>query len=582
MHWRRAASLLSLLPLLACRPSAPEDSEATDNPEPAAASEQGEQGELAALLLALDDPLTRASALVELERLSLEIDGRDDAEAREQTAERLLPALADLWPEAAASERATMLRVADNLAAPQAEALWRRALSDFSLPEDSLAAALSGIVRARARSLSAAIATHLGASVDAGFEGPQGEPDAGHVAKALLLIHALGQLHASDQAERLIMLLESGGDFPIEVQRELVSTLGQLGDPLAAEPLLVAMFRVPDFPGIQSLGERAVRALGAIGEPALPAVLDAYAGHSPRLAAVAEEHGIGQALIQMTAVQIMGVIGSADAVPTVVAHLSASSCERQGKNSAAQIRASYRRATAARTLGQIADPRGAAPLCACADSREPSEVSEIAQALGRIAWASGPNDDEALGCLERMVATASLDPELVSAGTQLDIRGEALRWLVLASEPDQAPSLRATLEQAAPEVRAHVREHGADQGIAVLEACADQRACYAERLADASQPAHARELAAFQLARLSQPGDLETAATLAQGFAIPDAEVRISVAWLSARLAGDQPCPACADALETVMTKEATNSSAAMQAAWVTARRVIDELRARE
>jgi HEAT repeat protein len=83
------------------------------------------------------------------------------------------------------------------------------------------------------------------------------------------LIATLGDAHHRDAVEPLIRLLE-GVELPRPIQREIISALGRIGDPRAVDALLAVHFRVPDTPSTQSVGERALRAVAAIGDPALP------------------------------------------------------------------------------------------------------------------------------------------------------------------------------------------------------------------------------------------------------------------------------------------------------------------------
>src|SRR5690606_37643682 len=115
-----------------------------------------------------------------------------------------------------------------------------------------------------------------------------GEFDDMRASMVVRLIAALGDARHRDAVEPLIRLLD-GVELPRPIQREIISALGRIGDPRAVDALLAVQFHIPDAPGTQSVGERALRAIAAIGEPALPAVLMTFAGNNRRVNALADE-----------------------------------------------------------------------------------------------------------------------------------------------------------------------------------------------------------------------------------------------------------------------------------------------------
>ena len=384
-------------------------------------------------------------------------------------------------------------------------------------------------------------------------------------------IRLLGRAREPSAVEPMIRALETLA-LPAAIHRELVTALGRIGDPRAVEALLVAPFRIPDSPSTSSIGERAIRALGAIGEPALPGVLMTLAGRHERINQLCVDQGLDVSFAQMLAVSAAAAIGSSRATGPLLELLDVGRCPVMTSESL-----DYDLVTnqmfAARALGDIADPAAVSDLCACAGSDQVGVAWELTFALGRIA---GP---EAFACLAKIVDTGRYNPDAVAAqGNEYELRWEAYRWAVLAAGPGQTGELRALRDRAIPDVQAKIDAGGYGDGIALLEDCGDAAPCYADHLADANAQIPTRELAAFRLAHLAEPGDLEAAAAIAAAFEIPDPDVRVSMAWLTRRVANHQPCAACVEALQAVMEREKGSVQAVMQRAWLTARTTIELL----
>src|SRR5690606_20521527 len=92
------------------------------------------------------------------------------------------------------------------------------------------------------------------------------------------------------------------------------------------DALITVQFAVADAPGTQSLGERAIRALGAIGEPAVPKLLETMAGNNTKVNDLAAEKGVDVRIVQQSAVRILGVIGSPKATEAIVAYMPQRDC----------------------------------------------------------------------------------------------------------------------------------------------------------------------------------------------------------------------------------------------------------------
>src|SRR5690606_28588157 len=155
------------------------------------------------------------------------------------------------------------------------------------------------------------------------------------------------------------------------------------------------------------------------------------------------------------------------------------------------------RAFHANALGFIADPAAVPILCSCnGASEDPSDVWEIASALGRI------GGEEALACLSTLVKTGRYDAESVDdAALELEIRWETFRWAVIAAPPSKADTLVALLKAATPNVRDQIERDQLDVGLRPLQECGEDVACYREVLGDDRRLPFEREVAAFNLAR---------------------------------------------------------------------------------
>lgn len=558
-----ASGLLGLLGLCsACYVRPPADVQPVEPARPA-----DEPSDLQTLLAALDDPARRAATLVELRRLALEIEAGNDPQARAAAASVLLPGLSNRFPIADLREREAGLVIALALAGPEAVSLWRLALRDGALAEIELA--LAGLRRAELHELDAELIDRLAAGL-VNFD-----PEASDDAKLVFsLISTLGDLRVTSAVELLIQTLEAP-QIPRTLARALVSALGRIGDARAVDALIAVQFRIPDQPSTQSIAERSLRALGAIGEPALPGVLATFAGTNRRVNELAKQH-IDEEIVRLTMLRALGVIGSARAVEPILASFPRAGCAREpaAANEDELMQAVSGRAFSANALGYIADAAAVPTLCACNGvSENPIDVYEIASALGRI------GGEQAFACLVKLVERGRYHPDWVpTAGMEVQIRWDAFRWAVVAAPPSKVDALLSLLQAATPEVRAEIERLHHDVGIAVLRECGDDSTCYREVLDDVRRQPFERELAAFNLARRATPGDLELAAALTAAFETPEPEVRIHMAWLAAKVAADRACPACARNLEAVMKAEELSKDASMMAPWLSARQTIDKV----
>lgn len=546
------------------------------------ACKQGDPNALQTHVDKLAEPGDRAEAFKQLERLVSGIATDPEDTRREEFANNVLPKFEEVYSaDDFAPYREQMLNMALLMKRPEAAGMWIKALEIDGSAEGHKQAklALQGIREAKAT----AAADQVIAQFVKLTESPSKDMAAGDEgALRYEMAKTLGELQAKAAVEPLIKALGQPEETqPKPVFKAAIDALGQIGDPAAVDVLISVQFAVADAPGTQSLGERAVRALGAIGEPAVPKLLETMAGNNTKVNDLAAEKGVDVQIVQQSAVRILGVIGSPKATEALVNYMPQRDCAGDGppvdleseafadfdQNVAVGLRA-----FSANALGYIADPNPAvvAALCNCRDAtHNPADTWEIASALGRI------GGDAAFDCLTKIVTTGFYNPEdLPNSDFKYEIRWLGLRWLILAAPPARAGEIAATLENNDPKVKEEVEKAGWQAGIGVLEKCKQDIACYEEILVK-SPNWFEREVAAFNFARLSKKGDAEAALKLARTFKLRDAEARVNVAWLTAWVAGETPCPECGEALESVMKSEELTKDANMQAPWLMARQTI-------
>jgi HEAT repeat protein len=549
---------------LACRPGpdvqSPAEAENTSTPA---------DGPYAEELDALDDPVRRSAAIAELLHVASEIEGSSDEASRAAAAAALFPALRERWPSADTELRTATLVIAVKLAGPEAAPLLGDLIPTGSPAEVTLAT--EAVRVGDLRELGGRVAERLERELErcGGEEVEQGR-------MCMALIETLGDIRATGSVELLVRALEASDELglPSAISRQLVTALGRIGDPRAVEALIAVQFRIADVPGTLSIGERAIRAIGAIGEPAVPGLLLALEGKNRRVEALAEEVGLDPWVVRASMARALGAVGSSRATASLLAGFPKAMC---GTSPLAEDELDFlevsERAIYANALGMIGDPAAVPTLCGCAGkSGDPSDTWEIAVALARI------GGQEAFACLAELVDHGRYDPDLAGPGQEQAIRWDGFRLAVLAAPPSELGALKELRDRAEPDVREHIRRDESDIGIAVLEACAEDVACYREVLDDPERHSFERELAAFELARL-RPGDLELAGAVAAAFATPDPGVRVNMAWLAGELARGHECPECVAGLEAVLFAEDTTKTATMQAAWIMARHTIDKAR---
>jgi HEAT repeat protein len=537
----------------------------------------------------LDKADARDDAIKQLERIVSGIATDPEDPRRAEFAEKVVPKFVEIYDESdVAPYREAMLEMALKMRRAEALPLWSKALAvDSSSGIDGSAdghkralLALQGIREAKAEA--------AGEPVTEAFKTLMAKPskDSAVGAEGELrfeMAKTLGVLKTKGAVEPLIQSLETDEtEQPKAIYKAAVDALGSIGDPTAVDALIAVQFSVGDFPGPQSIGERAIRALGAIGEVAVPHLIETMEGKNEKVNDLALQKGVPVQVVQQSAVRILGVIGSPKATEHVIVYMPQKDCAGDEKVDLSKLEdfdqdsAAGLRAFAANSLGFIGDASAVNALCECRNAtHNPVDLWEITAALGRIGGAS------AFDCLEKIVRDNFYDPEeAVEEEFKYEIRWEGVRWMVLAAPPARVGEIAGLVEGNNAKVKEMVEERGWMNGVAVLEECKEDRACYETVMSDATKHWFAREVAAFNFARMSEPGDLDAAVKLARAFKTRDPEARINIAWLTGKVADRKPCPECVKALEDVMKAEELTKDATMQSAWITARQTIVKMSA--
>ncbi|NVB36839.1 HEAT repeat domain-containing protein [Pseudenhygromyxa sp. WMMC2535] len=536
---------------------------------------KGDPNALETQVKKLDEEESRSEGFQQLERIVSGIVTNPEDPRRQEFAEKVLPKFEEIW-DSAEPYREQMLTMALQIERPEAAGIWKKAI----IVDGSAEAHKQAIIAFQG--IRAANATELGGPIAEQFKALNESPgkDMGAGQEGALryeMAKTLGELKASEGVDVLIETLEIPEETMGEakpVYKAAIDALGQIGDPKAVDALITVQFAVADAPGTQSIGERGVRALGAIGEPAVPKLLETVEGKNEKVNKLAVEKGADVTSVQATAVRTLGVIGSKTAAEAVIAYMPQRDCgeepeEIEDEDELGQM--ALLRQVAANALGQMRAESAVPALCSCRDAtHDPGDTWVVVSALGRIA------SPEAFECLETVVSEGYYDPEIMGASDlKYTLRWEAARWMIIAAAPDNVADVKAVIEGNDPKVKEEVEKLGWMKGLAVVEECKDDKDCYGKVLADTTRDWFEREVAAFNFARRSEPGDTEAAVQLAKAFKTRDPSARVNIAWLTASVAGDEPCPECAAELEKVMKSEELTKDRLMQGAWLTARQSI-------
>lgn len=525
---------------------------------------------------------TRSQGFAGLEKLTatvLDAQGNDDLV--EDFAVKVIPAFEEIYMEAEEHQE-KMLDLLRKVGRPEGAPVWNMALElDGSAgARTKVMTALDGIKKAKADGSVEKI-VELFEEIIAKPSLDDSKTDSGKV--RLMMAETLGALRDKRAVPVLIKAMEQTTEQqPVAVHRAAAKALGRIRDPAAVDALLTVTFRVADAPTSTNIGIRAKQALAAIGEPAVPKVLEMLRGDHVGVQELAAKNGVPQPVIQQTAAGILGAMGAASAVDDLVGFMPTEDCkppeDKKGSKKDEEpdeetANAAGLRAVIANALGFIGDEKASESLCGCVVSTDnPGDLFPIMESLGRI------GGEKAVSCLNEVIKSGEYDTEIVLSDFKYTPRWDAGRFAILAAGPEQIASIK---EAMATNKDAKVTKELTkwDAGLALVESCKADAACYEKTLGDADADWFAREKAAFELARLKK-GDVAAAEAISKAFKVRNPDARISMAWLPMRmLERGTECGGCVDALQGVLDAEKGSMDAKFQASVLRARETMAGLR---
>ncbi len=529
---------------------------------------------------------SRSQGFSGLEKLTTTVlDAQQNEDLIDEFAVKVIPAFEEIWADAE-EQQETMLDLLRKVGRPEAAPVWNMALQlDGSAgARKNVMNALDGIKKAKADGSVEKI-IELFAEIIEKPSLDESETDAGKV--RLMMAETLGALGDARAVPVLIKAMEQTTEKqPVSVHRAAAKALGRIGDPSAVDALLTVTFRVADAPTSTNIGIRSKQALAAIGEPAVPQVLKMLRGDHVQVQELAAENGVPQPVIQQTAAGILGAMGAVSAVDDLVGFMPTADCKPGEKKEAEKAdgdddedaddeaaNAAGLRAVIANALGFIGDEKASESLCGCVLSTDnPGDMFPIMESLGRI------GGEKAVTCLNEVIKSGEYDTEIVLSDFKYTPRWDAGRFAILAAGPEQIASIKAAM---ATNKDAKVKEELSkwDAGIALVETCKTDAACYEKTLEDVDADWFAREKAAFEVARLKK-GDVAAAEAISRAFKVRNPDARISMAWLPMRmLERGTECGGCVDALQGVLDSEKGSMDATFQASVLRARETMAGLR---
>lgn len=537
----------------------------------------------------IQDSAKRAQGFMGLERLTKTVvSARENDDLLEEFATKVIPVFETIWDEAE-EQQENMLTLLRDVGRPEAATIWSKAieLDGSSDARKKTILALAGIRKAKAKATAPAIVEELEKLI-AKPSLDDSEQDPGEL--RALMAETLGELGDAAAVPVLIKAMEQTPDKqPVSVHRAAAEALGKIGDPTAVDALLTVQYRVPDAPTTTNIGERVKVALVAIGEPAVPKVMSMLKGEHAEVQKLAATHGVEQPNIQMSAIQILGAMRAHSVVDDLIALMPKDDCKaaaapqpkkgKKGKKKKAAPEeesepdetAATMRAVVANALGMIGDPKAAGALCGCLGAtKNPGDTFPMMEALGRV------GGDQAVSCLTGYIKSAEYDDDVVEKDFVFEPRWEAARFATLAATPEQLGPIKAAIaSNRNPKVVEEMAKW--EPGIALAEKCGSDKGCYLAALQDANADWFAREKAAFEVARMS-PGDVEAAAEIANAFKTRSPDARVSMAWLTGKVADGKPCPTCIAAFDAVLDAEKMSMDASYQLSVLMVRYTVPKL----
>lgn len=489
---------------------------------------------------------------------------QDNDDLLQDFADKVVPVFEEVW-EDAKEQQPKMLQMCLDIGHPGCAPVWNRAimLDGSAEARDATILALEGVKKAKAEgSLDSVVKAFEKLIADPKNDGGE---RAGEV--RALMVESLAAIGSPKALPVLKSSLEQTVDKqPVGVHRKVADALGVLGDASAVDPLLTAMYRVPDARTSTNISERVKAALAGIGEAAVPRVVAMLKGEHTEVQGLAAKAGLDQVNLQLAAGGLLGAIGSKTATDDLIAYMPTDECavveddkdkkkkgkaEEEADAEAPAVDTAAIRAVMANSLGLMADEKAVDALCACSTwSKNPADMFPIAEALGRI------GGDKASACLENVIKAGVYNQDAVeNSDFVYEIRSEAGRFGVLAAGPGNAAKIKAAIEESRKEPKVAAKSKGWDIGIATLEKCKTDKACYQGVVDDSNANWFAREVAAINLARMA-PGDAKVAESLAKAYKVRSPDARVTMAWLAAHVMQGEECLKCADAIERIIADE--------------------------
>lgn len=518
----------------------------------------------------LSEPQSRALALGQLTRLAKAVHQSGDKARIDDYAAKAMPAFIEIW-DTAPESRMQMLEIALDIGSPEAAGLWEKAVVLDGTGEGYKGAllAMKGIRKAKATATVPSLIKQLDATVDNPSK-DKGERE-GQARRDY--VRTLGELGDKQAVDVLIKTLEvPAADQPRAIHREAIRALGKLGDPKALDAIVLATLRLPDSASSTDVFNRSMLAIVSFGKPGVDAVLEVFEGRNPKALKLAADQGLDDNAVKLIYSRFLGALDDPAAADPLIAFMPREDCSGKGDP---DPEAGALRGSIARQLGFIGDERAVGPLCECSlSSQNPGDMDFITEAMGYI------GGDDAVACLTNVVTKAEYsDDAIVKPEYKYELRWEGARFLVLAADADDVPTLRKTFETASKDkdVKAGLEKAGWSKGIDLLEKCKKDTKCYATAATDASAEWFEREVAAMQLSRLA-PEDGEAAAAIAKAFKVHNPDGRATVALLAQRMARHAECASCADDLQAVLDAEKGSMNAKYQLSVIKVRHALATL----
>jgi len=518
----------------------------------------------------LKDTGDRAAGFAGLEQLVKSVvTSPNNKDRLQEFVDKVIPAFEEIW-DTAPEQREQMLTILRDVGRPEAVNLWVKAINVDGSGEGRKGTllALQGCAKAKASGCSDRAIEQLSTLIENASHDKGNEE--GRI--RLEIVETLGTLEDKKAVPVLIKAMEQTQDKqPVAVHRAAAKALGDIGDASAVDALITVTFRVPDSPSTTDIGNRSKLALVQIGEPAVDRVLEMLRGKHEEANKLAASHGVDIAVVKQTAAGILGAMGTNKATEELVAFMPKDDCGAKPEADPDPEQVGLR-AFVANALGNIGDPAASEALCSCVNAtHNPGDMWPITEALGRI------GDTKAFSCLVDVVKNGEYNPEfLENSEFRHQIRWEGLRFAILAAKLADVAKVRAAMA-ANKDAKVKDKFKQWEDGIAILENCKEDKACYLKTLQNASAPWFAREKAAYEISRLAQ-GDATAAVEIAKAFKVRNPDARVTMAWLPAKMLGTKKCTECADALEAVIEGEKGSMDATMQLPVLTARTSIAKL----